>query len=145
MNHDDFNLLLAGPEMDEIIAEKVMKWVKVQSGTDPETHGAPYYAWRDQAGKQKAWAISWYQWEAWSPSTKIADAWSVVDFLCKEGMGTTLMTRGAFTDEGLGPAGKFSASMRREHSHEARGYGCGDDMMIAICRAAFRTTIKEDS
>ncbi len=101
----------AGPEMDRIIAEVVMKWTRSQWGTDPETYGAPIYEWRDASG-HRAWATAWFNNVAWSPSTSIAHAWDVVDLLRKQGVGITVRTPGVYASADFGPTDKFSVLMQ---------------------------------
>lgn len=64
----------AGPEMDRLVAEKVMGWA-IKRHYQPE--GMIFHAREDDAifvdGKMKWWA------NAWSPSTNIAHAWGVVE------------------------------------------------------------------
>ncbi len=139
----DLEQMEAGPEMDRIIAEEVMKWTRYQDGTDPETYHGPIYAWRDEKGRRVAWATAWYDNDAWSPSTNIAHAWNVVDRMHTRGIGTTLMTPFAYTDEGLGPMETYSASMARRHPKgEQHGYGRdAKSAAVAICRAAVKAMV----
>jgi hypothetical protein len=135
----DLDNMEAGPEMDRIIAEVVMKWTRRQWGTDPETYGAPIYEWRDASG-HRAWATAWFNEVAWSPSTNIAHAWDVVDLLRKQGVGITVRTPGVYASADFGPTDKFSVLMQgrypagwfRQHGQDT------DSVEVAICRAAIK-------
>jgi len=69
----------AGPELDTLIAERVMGWhltdqdsmIQCDVNGDP-VEGGP--TWRDENGKH----TGWYAWN-WTPSRSIGSAWHVVE------------------------------------------------------------------
>ncbi len=111
----------AGPDLDRTVAEIVMLWERRQNGTDPETYGGPIYAWY-QGERQVAWATDWYDWKAWSPSTRIEDAMMVV---------TELRVRGISTEILVNPG---HIRVRLNYGELASVFA--DTVPLAICQAA---------
>ena len=68
MNYDD---MPAGPEMDGLVATKVMEWEQVDS-----------FAWCDSDGTVRTWDVrDGNPIRHWHPSTDIACAWEVLEKL----------------------------------------------------------------
>jgi len=75
MSTPDYDTMPAGPEMDRLVAEKVMGW-RLPDQDDSE------YRWLDDHGNPTDYAVeSSYNWSVWSPSRNIAHAWEVVERL----------------------------------------------------------------
>lgn len=71
MNYDD---MPAGPEMDALVAEKVMGWTKKKVAS----YGGGYYAWIDSENRAHPPNNTS---GGWHPSINIADAWEVLGAL----------------------------------------------------------------
>lgn len=72
MTRDDILKMQPGPEMDALVAEKVMGWL-------PHFRNTAFYVETENEGKvidHHVCAV-----DMWRPSTSIADAWKVVDHL----------------------------------------------------------------
>ncbi len=73
------NLPVPGEALDASVATKVMGWKQTFSHRDVEAYGAPVNHWCDSDGAPREWATAWYDYNAWSPSTNITNAWKVIE------------------------------------------------------------------
>lgn len=78
---------VAGPELDRLVAEKVMGWEPVSSGL--RMRGSPPDLWLCKGGRRRVM-------RAWNPSTNIAQAWEVVERCRSLGHRVTLQLDGAW-------------------------------------------------
>ncbi len=85
----DYSTLPPGPELDALVAEKVMGWTKQEDGawTSPRSLALSNYPWQNY---EAIWdATRWpygdddHPEEVWSPSTNIAHAFEVVDEMAR--------------------------------------------------------------
>ena len=78
-----------GPELDALVAEKVMGWKRLEPdthhkfgfyGSDPQRNpeGTIFIGTQEEYGRLSVGG-SWLLTNQWSPSTSIADAWEVVE------------------------------------------------------------------
>jgi hypothetical protein len=120
MNIDEMK---AGPEMDRLVAEKVMGWAIGSDGCSvEERHGR---LWRGEA-----WEDDCY---IWRPSTNIAHAWEVVEHL-----------RGWWTAVELKSIDECCACLIEDNSGDVNeryvATAEADTAPLAICRAALKAT-----
>lgn len=118
MNYDE---MPAGPELDRLIAEKVMGW----------EYSAAYNAYFLSDGKREREPSDW------SPSTNIAQAWEVVEHMTQttketwEFRSTTTLHTAIFEFDG-----------GRDRPWKPGQYvGDALTMPLAICRAALRASL----
>ena len=78
--------LQPGPELDALVAEKVMEWVR-RNGSWYDTFRPPYRATQEQGywvtALRRKEIVSMFSW--FCPSTSVADAWEAVEKLRAEG------------------------------------------------------------
>lgn len=121
----DVDKLEAGPEIDALVAEKVMGW----KPDDDDGH-----AWEDADGDWKAHRKDgpWMDTGEviWSPSTDIAAAWEVVEKFSK----FRIDNHGHYDDPKLRYMCEVYDEARDLHS----GRVFGETAPLAICRAALR-------
>lgn len=105
----------AGPEMDRLVAEKVMGWTHGQTGADYcGWQGAKSYPGERYNRKNDA------HYGIWNPSKEIAHAWEVLERM------DTMTLRKL-------PGGSYACAYLRD---DILYHGLGDTAPLAICRAA---------
>jgi len=149
----------AGPELDRLIAETVMKWSiyhydkggpgdEYWSLLDDQANPVLPPGWRvhqDGEFDSEAQAFAWFR-----PSTDMLQAWQVVEAFIGRGRGPTLYTPHSETDEGLSHGTTYACSIPGtqvvngpdpwDYETVGEGYGVADTGPLAICRAAFAST-----
>lgn len=133
--------LQAGPELDALIAERVMGWVKV------EWDGV--YYWRDPAiddshtgrvaDSRSSVGDLLEDLKPWSPSTDIAAAWEVVEKLCESAFDDReiFSLEATFEENGEAWEKVWDCVVGSSDAHKD-GWGFGHMPEIAICLAALR-------
>lgn len=112
----------SGPDMDRLVAEKVMGWKWGQTGADYcGWGGAKSYPGEGWNRKNDAHRGNWY------PSSDIANAWDVVEHMNRKTGGFMVQDWGEKFLVGFGPADP--AGVRRN-------VATADAASLAICRAA---------
>ncbi len=121
------SMMEAGREMDALVAEKVMGLVLLVLAEAPCPYCGDEMRWCGERSRCTTCG-EWRYGPAKEYSDDIATAWEVVE---KVG-GATLMTPGAFTDEGLGPMDDYYCLFAA-----VGGSGASDvSLPHAICLAA---------
>ena len=134
MTREEILKMGAGPELNTLVAEKVMRWKHISTRT-------PYRTVRDDGGcimggVPQIFSVGLIP-ETWRPSLEISDAWAVVeklrkmDFCCID----------VYSDHYYA----WECRMRRlEDSHKGpwriNSFSC-DTAPLAICRAALLAVI----
>jgi len=122
MTREEILKLELGPELDRLVAEKVMGWKRTTEGAPP---GCAY--WKDDDGFVRANETPGGSLN-WNPSTDIAAAWEVVEKLANKGIVVVIESEGALNN-----------------IYEVLFYRWGSDVIVgiargniceAICRAA---------
>lgn len=114
----------AGPEMDRLVAEKVMGW----TARDNRLSGGYLFGWAKPDGSWGACAISGSN--AWSPSTDIASAWAVVEKAMASNGCASVQSTGFEWDRRFIARIQFGTCFTTDRSALA------DTAPLAICRAA---------
>lgn len=119
MNIDEME---AGPELDILIAEKVMEWQRIES--------AVCLTWQPPKGLLRTY--EWSSYEVFRPSSRIASAWEVIEKLINGGdyLGITV-DAGSHTEV-------YSCSFWKTWDVKWKARGDADTMPLAICRAALK-------
>jgi hypothetical protein len=86
-------------EIDVLVAEKVMGWKRMRwCDWQKDTRTSLTYSWHDTSGQMTELAEDSNDYynpkEAWSPSTDIAEAWQVAEFLTKKWQHWSLVNYG---------------------------------------------------
>jgi hypothetical protein len=118
----------AGRELDAAIAVRVMGWEMPDSRYLDGTPAPPIVY--DETGRARGGPG-----EGWSPSTKIAQAWEVVEKMDKRGFWLRLVTPfddGSLYHAGFTPLGVTGWNGRPDHEAAA------DTAPLAICKAALK-------
>lgn len=121
--------LKPGPELDALVAEKVMGWKRLESPS------GDYAPWEDDKGKRRnTWvaARSFAGLLEWSPSTDIAAAWEVVEKLNESVLFVTVELKPGSGARALCQIIDISKQLRSIHY--------GESAPEAICRAALEYT-----
>lgn len=85
MTSEEIDKLEAGPEMDAVVAKKVMKWIaKEEYVSGPLMHGGRMMKLYHGEGMPNEDGLR-YSIEGFNPSTSISPAWTVIDKFNKEG------------------------------------------------------------
>ena len=124
----------AGPELDRLVAEKVMGWTNLDDMWSPFLRNPSTGLYRKDANQQKT---------RWAPSTDIRAAWEVVEKLRTDGWAPSLF--GPIPEDGpwAGLAIVWYAQLERQwldRTGKPREFAedYGDTAPLAICLAALR-------
>ena len=118
----------AGPELDRMVAEKVMCWKLGESEWchGPMTHGGSFMRfWLDRDGQYAKHGATIFS-EKWNPSSDISAAWQVVEKLISDGWHFNISFKGHWV-----------ASIYNESEVRAF-YGHAETAPSAISRAALK-------
>lgn len=124
MSHRD---LEAGPELDRLVAEKVMGWTFIDRKIP---------SWQDEHGDYR------FIGQVFQPSIQIAHAWEVVEHMQSKGFVPNVRGPGVYTvgdgyykhDEWF--VGLQSGAMEAAAVYEQEGEAHAPTAPLAICRAA---------
>lgn len=140
--------LKAGPEMDDLVAERVMCWTRRNTYAGPQWYTADGTATGHGATFQGHETVMWL---GWQPSLRIRDAWEAVDALRASGRGRHVVvndgTRHLPTYEvqaGLDEHGPWTFCAFEMPSGEWRS-ARAEAAPLAICRAALLTTLDQET
>lgn len=132
MNYDE---MPAGPEMDRLVAEKVMGWVRDSHkipDDEPDWHAGMtvHGPWKD-GSKGGRYSTSW------QPSINIAHAWEVVETMTSDRMFFSLANESDRAGAG------WQAALCRATNCEPLTYrAVADGPALAICRAVLKAAKK---
>ena len=128
MTSEDILELEPGPELDRLVAERVVGW---SDAKDVSKYYPGDGVWRSPDGHP-------LHGERWSPSSDIAAAWEVVDHLASKGFSFTLLQTGE--NHFLVKVWNNDPGWNRVKNPVAFEIGPAP---LAICRAALLTVMKE--
>ena len=129
----------AGPELDRLIAEKVMGWKIIDYESNGEFTGnaMPHedgYCLKDKDGNERQHGEEAHQWH---PSTKISNAWEVVEAITKQEPRKIVRVHHN-SDMSICRIIDF-------HSCDTIGEGGALTAPLAICRAALSAALTEEA
>ena len=130
MTREEILKLEPGPELDRLMAEKVMGWKRTTEGAPP---GCAY--WKDDDGFVRANETPGGSLN-WNPSTDIAAAWQVVEKLASKGIVVVIESEGALNNI-------YEVLFHRWGSDAIVGIARGS-ICEAICRAALLAVMEVD-
>jgi len=136
MNPQHIDKLQPGPELDALVAEKVMGWKVVEIH---EPSGRKVMRWLSDHGE----GLGMYGVDDWTPSSDITLAWEVVEKIHNHGESFKPLSLSRAT--GLGePFSKFlwEATFRM---YPAICYATAETAPHAICLAALKATLNQTS
>lgn len=117
--------MIAGPELDKLVAEKVMGW---------EICGDKWKGFPNTVGNARPTIHA----RNWCPSTNIAHAWDVVEFMrlsLKQWQFHLFQQASSETGEWVGPWGAYFNEPSDVHNDSLYGHGTAP---YAICIAALK-------
>ena len=136
MTRDEILRLPAGPEMDALVAERVMGWHRGEGRTADSWYNASLECVAPAEDSElDMWDGSCANCDsAWSPSTRISNAWEVVEKLQARGVRLHYSSDGWHFGIGYTPPSRFMDDPPDPEEWEVEC--CAPTAPLAICRAA---------
>ena len=133
MTREEILKLEPGPELDRLMAEKVMGWKRTTKGAPP---GCAY--WKDDDGLVRANETPGGSLD-WNPSTDIAAAWEVVKYMAQRQFDFILSGHG---EKYIVQVWNADPGANRVRNPLATVYG---PVPLAICQAALLAVMEADN